>query len=57
VVATAAFASLRGHGLAPLRSARAGLFNIRHHYSRCSFVAPPAAATVDTSVRHDDVAA
>ena len=49
VATTAAVAALRARSLTPLRSVRAGLFNIRHDYSRCSFLTPPTAPTVDAT--------
>ena len=61
VATTAAVAALRARSFTPLRSVRAGLFNIRNDYSRCSFLTPPALATLDAasssgSRRHNRVA-
>ena len=61
VATTAAVAALHARSLAPLRSVRAGLFNIRHDYSRCSFLTPLGAPTVGAASasgfrRHDRVA-
>ena len=47
VASTATVAALRARSLTPLRSVRAGLFNIHHDYSRCSFLTPPTATTGD----------
>ena len=61
VATTAAIAALRSRSFTPLRSVRAGLFNIRNDYSRCSFLTPPTAPTPDAGTfsrsRRDDVAA
>jgi len=60
VAATATVAALRARSLTPLRSVGAGIFNIRHDYSRCSFLMPLATRTPNpgslSSSPRDDVA-